>query len=88
MARISAEASQGLIFENNELVGADPRALSLSAKKALHGPPGPATKAIRAKCLDCCVGNAAEVRRCTAVDCPLWLWRMGKHPWRGKGGDG
>lgn len=34
-------------------------------------------KAIRAKCLDCCGGNHAEVRYCTATKCPLWRYRMG-----------
>ena len=34
-------------------------------------------KAIRQKCLDCCCGNAAEVRRCPAVNCPLHDFRMG-----------
>ena len=34
-------------------------------------------KAIRLKCLDCCGGNHAEVRRCTAISCPLWRYRMG-----------
>ena len=40
-------------------------------------------KAIRAKCLDCC-GNAAEVRKCVAVDCPSWAFRMGTNPFRKK----
>lgn len=35
-------------------------------------------KAIRLKCLDCCCGQAAEVRKCPAVDCPLWRFRMGR----------
>lgn len=35
-------------------------------------------QAIRAKCLDCCCGHSAEVRKCTATDCPLWPYRMGK----------
>lgn len=35
-------------------------------------------KAIRLKCLDCCCGQSAEVRRCPATDCPLWRYRMGK----------
>ena len=35
-------------------------------------------KAIRFKCLDCCAGQAAEVRKCPAVDCPLWRFRMGR----------
>lgn len=35
-------------------------------------------KAIRLKCLDCCCGNNAEVRRCPATKCPLYPYRMGK----------
>ena len=35
-------------------------------------------KAIRLKCLDCCCGNGAEVRKCPATNCPLWRYRMGK----------
>ena len=34
-------------------------------------------KAIRHKCLDCCGGNSAEVRRCPSENCPLWRYRMG-----------
>lgn len=36
------------------------------------------SKAIRLKCLDCCCGQAAEVRKCPAENCPLWRYRMGK----------
>lgn len=36
------------------------------------------SKAIRLKCLDCCCYQAAEVRKCPAVDCPLWRFRMGR----------
>lgn len=36
------------------------------------------SKAIRLKCLDCCCGQAAEVRKCPAEDCPLWRFRMGR----------
>ena len=35
-------------------------------------------KAIRLKCLDCCGGQAGEVRECTAYRCPLWEWKMGR----------
>lgn len=35
-------------------------------------------KAIRLKCIDCCGGNTAEVRKCPATHCPLWRYRMGK----------
>jgi hypothetical protein len=41
-------------------------------------------KAIRETCLDCCCGNAAEVRKCVAVDCPSWSFRMGTNPFRKK----
>jgi hypothetical protein len=41
-------------------------------------------KAIREKCLDCCCGNASEVRKCVAVDCALWPFRMGTNPFRKK----
>ena len=35
------------------------------------------SRAIRLKCIDCCCGNMAEVRRCTATNCLLWRYRMG-----------
>ena len=41
-------------------------------------------KAIREKCLDCCCGNAAEVRKYVADDCALWPFRMGTNPFRKK----
>lgn len=34
-------------------------------------------QAIKAKCLDCCGGLRAEVRRCPATQCPLWIFRNG-----------
>ena len=40
-------------------------------------------KAIRAYCLDC-AGRPAEVRKCVAVDCALWPFRMGTNPFRKK----
>jgi len=36
-------------------------------------------QAIRAKCLDCCGGSRAEVKRCANEDCPLWPFRLGTH---------
>jgi len=41
-------------------------------------------KAIRARCLDCCCGQASEVRKCVAYDCPSWPFRMGANPFRAK----
>lgn len=41
-------------------------------------------KAIRAKCLDCCCGQANEVKLCPSVQCPLHAFRNGKNPYRTK----
>jgi hypothetical protein len=67
--------------DEDELIGKDPRGLSfdfLSLKFRAQTP----LKAIREKCLDCCCGSAAEVRKCVAVDCALWPYRMGTNPFR------
>jgi len=37
-------------------------------------------RAIRAKCLDCCGGFAADVQMCPCSDCPLYPFRRGKNP--------
>ncbi len=37
-------------------------------------------KAIRAKCLDCCVGQFIEVKMCTCETCPLYPYRLGHRP--------
>lgn len=44
-------------------------------------PTSPA-KAIRAYCLSCCCESQQEVRLCTAEECPLHAFRMGKNPYR------
>jgi hypothetical protein len=41
----------------------------------------PLVAAVRAKCIDCCCGSHAEVRRCGMRDCALWPYRMGTDPW-------
>jgi hypothetical protein len=40
------------------------------------------TKAIRAKCLDCCCGQANEVKLCPIPDCSLYPYRLGHNPSR------
>lgn len=40
-------------------------------------------KAIRLKCLDCCCGSSHEVRKCTAVKCPLYPYKNGHKPKEG-----
>lgn len=39
-------------------------------------------RAIRAKCLDCCCGSPHEVKLCSAKDCSLYTYRLGKDPSR------
>jgi hypothetical protein len=46
-----------------------------------HEPMSP-MKAVRVRCLDCCAGSPDEVRKCQAVLCPSWPFRMGTNPWR------
>ncbi len=49
------------------------------AASAGHGRKSP-MKAIREKCLDCCSGQPSEVRLCESVNCALWPFRSGQHP--------
>lgn len=37
-------------------------------------------KAIREKCLNCSCWQPGEVRQCTAIDCPIYPYRMGTRP--------
>ena len=64
--------------------GLDPRKLSPAALTALGMERASRGDAIRAKCIDCCGGSPAEVRRCSCIDCALWAFRMGTDPWRDK----
>jgi hypothetical protein len=57
--------------DESELIGKHPSAVSsqlLDLKFRAQNP----LKAIREKCVECCCGNATEVRKCVAVDCALW----------------
>jgi hypothetical protein len=78
LLEISAfQADEGeLIGKHPSEVPAEILSLNFRAQKPL--------KAIREKCLDCCCGNAAEVRKCVAVDCALWPYRMDTNPFRKK----
>lgn len=65
--------------DGGELIGEDPRKVDPEILKEHFSSRNP-LKAIRAKCIDCCGGNSAEVRKCTATGCPLWPFRMNKNP--------
>jgi hypothetical protein len=76
--RIFLEASP-YEADAGQLVGKDPRQVPLAEIRQLEIPESP-IKAIRAKCIDCCGGNAAEARKCVSVKCALWPYRMGVNP--------
>ena len=42
----------------------------------------PVLNAIRAKCFDCVGNSYTEVRKCVSVNCSLWVYRLGKNPFR------
>jgi hypothetical protein len=67
---------------NDERTRGNANEQPLSDQTAKRLPP---LKAIGAKCLDCCCGNKAEVRRCPVTSCPLHPYRMGKRPKSAKG---
>jgi hypothetical protein len=63
-------------------IGRDPRKLS-AADYAAAGLVGmPILKVLRARCIDCCAGQEAEVRKCVSIACPSWPYRMGSNPFR------
>jgi hypothetical protein len=66
------------------LQGRDPRRMTPVELRAMGHEPMSAQEAIRAHCLDCCAGSADEVRKCLALSCPSWPFRMGRSPWKVK----
>jgi hypothetical protein len=67
---------------NGEKIGRDPRRMSVEELNTLGHEASPMLKVIRAKCLDCSCGQISEVRKCVAVDCALWPYRMSANPLR------
>ena len=68
---------------NSELVGRIPAKVPLEFLSLTFSAQNP-VKAIRARCFDCCCGDASEVRKCVATECPSWPFRMGTNPFRKK----
>lgn len=79
-----SKLKEGLELEDGAPIGRDPRDLSPDELRDIGHERLSPLKAIREKCIDCCAGSAYEVRRCTAVKCANWPFRMGKNPWRDK----
>lgn len=69
--------------DGGEKVGINPSSIGKDALRALGSPTSPIS-AIRAKCIDCSGGNAAEARKCVAITCALWPFRMGRNPFHAR----
>jgi hypothetical protein len=69
--------------DGSNLVGKMPSEVPPEILSHYHGEKNP-LKAIRARCLDCCCDLPGEVRKCVAVECPSWPFRMGTNPFRKK----
>jgi len=70
--------------DEGELIGRDPRKIPLADWRAAGMEPIGVMQAIRAKCLDSCGDQPGEVRKCVAVTCPIWAFRMGVDVFHGK----
>ena len=70
----------GLTIAGGVRSGRDPRNMTRSEFAEMGHTETSPIKAIRAKCVDCCAGELAEVRHCAATACPLWPFRMGVNP--------
>jgi hypothetical protein len=71
---------------SGETEGLEPREMPRSPLEEIGHLQMALLKVIRAKCLDCSY-TASEVRRCTAVHCALWPYRMGTNPFRAERSD-
>jgi hypothetical protein len=67
---------------NDDFAGRDPREMTPDELRAAGHEPISPLGALRARCLDCCAGQANEVAACPVVECPSWPFRMGTNPWR------
>ena len=61
--------------------GKHPRDADVDVMREIHDP-APLLRVIRAKCIDCSGGSESEARKCTAIGCALWPYRMASNPFR------
>jgi hypothetical protein len=86
-AAYHARRALGIVeLPSGETEGLEPHEMPRSLLAEIGHSQMPLLKVIRAKCLDCSY-TASEVRRCTAVDCALWPYRMGTNPFRAERSD-
>lgn len=85
MLETQKQARRRVLLEpdsDGNLAGRDPRDLTAEQWAEAGIEPSSPTAAIRAKCVDCSGGSVIEARKCVAVGCPLWAFRMGRNPFR------
>jgi hypothetical protein len=68
--------------DGGHLIGRDPRKIPAHDFDGTGIAGRPVLSVIRDKCVDCSGGRADEVRKCVAVDCALWPYRMASNPFR------
>jgi hypothetical protein len=68
--------------DDGHLIGRDPRHMTVAELNAVGHQSRPLLAVIRAKCLDCVGREPGEIRKCVAVDCPNWPYRMSHNPFR------
>jgi hypothetical protein len=68
--------------DGGESIGRDPRRISANEFHEAGIAGAPLLEVIRARCLDCCVEQAGEVRKCVSIACPSWPYRMNANPFR------
>jgi hypothetical protein len=66
----------------DDFAGRDPREMTPDELRAAGHEPMSPLRALRARCLDCCGGQANEVAACPVGECPSWPFRMATNPWR------
>lgn len=80
MQKTASPTPLGLeVNPQGETVGRDPRKMTPEELNALGHEKSPLLKVVREKCLDC-AHTESEVRKCTALKCVLWPYRMRKNP--------
>lgn len=71
-----------LTISEGRKCGRDPREMTGEELEACGVERRPVLDAIRAKCLDCCCGQRAEVAACVVTSCALWPYRQNSNPFR------
>jgi hypothetical protein len=69
-----------VLAAHERLKDRDPRELSPEDLAAIGHEKQPLLRVIRANCIQCQGGNAADMRRCRCTGCPFWPYRMATNP--------